>query len=379
MKDEFAKGGAQQRMNQEQNFYRRGSNIFKPGVPGLKYYKTPDGPNLIDILPYFSGEYDPISSGTIAHKLILFIHPKLSQTGEDIICMNRTFKGLRGQCAGCEELQRKMDSGASEEDQKRFRPASWPRGIYNVYDRLKPGDGAQVWNASTYLFQQYLEVNQRRAQIPGEPIAENFIEFFDPSINGRSIAFDKQGKEELTKYIGIHFESRRSPVPDEVLEKAHVLDEIIAWPTYGETFEDIWGFPYDGQQGSPKEKFQSQVPAGMPSDRLGKYAEKNQEADVSEPELPASPAETEDEREERELAEKLKAIQDKKKKQQEEEAKKEQSSKSKKEEKKSPEGKCPHKHTFGVDIDSTPDCEKCNAWKECAKECDRLEREQRKS
>ncbi len=354
----------QKRQQKEQTFYRRTGSLFVSNV-SLKYYKTPMDANLIDIIPYIAGENDPIGPGEVAHKLVIYIHPKLSQTGEDIICMEKTFKGARGKCPACQEYRRRVAAMMSEEEIKPFKVAGWPRVLYNVYDRKNPNSGVQVWNASSYLFQQYLDVIARRSSTSPGQQPENYVNFMDPTLEGRSIGFDKQGKNELTKYIGIHFEERQTEVPDSILEAAHVLDEIIAWPTYASAYEETWGVPYDDND----------VPEGIASERTKKYdKEVKKVEEKSKPvEEKKEQVETDEEREERELEEKVAAVRKKK----EAEKAGAKSTKEKAQEKKTSSSGCPHGHVFGIDIDEKPDCDKCQSWKECAKEADRLEREKR--
>ena len=352
----------QDRQQKEQVFYRRGSSLFISNISNLKYYKTPTGANLIDIVPYTAGKNDPIEPGDIAHKLVIYLHKGLSQTGEDIICMEKTFKGTRGKCPACQEYRRRVEACMSDEETKPFKVGAWPRVLYNVYDRLKPGDGLQVWNASSFLFQQYLDVIARRSSLSQGKQPENFIGFMDPSLDGRSIGFDKQGKEELTKYIGVHFEERETEVPESILESAHVLDEIVAWPTFEQSYEEIWGVPYNGEVSE----------ASKTASRASKFESKVKEEDI--PAAVDEDVESEEEREQRMLEEKLAALKEKK----EEVKTSEKKLDSKKEDKKGGTNPCSHGYVFGADIDEKPECDECKAWKDCAKEADRLEREKRK-
>ncbi len=371
----------QRRMGQEQSHYRKVGSLFLPNLVGVKFYKETTGANLLDILTYCSGKNDPVLPGDpFAHKLVIFIHRAASVTGEDMICMEQTFKGKKRRCPNCIEYRSRIERGCPESETKPYKYAGWPRVIYNIYDRMKPGDGAQIWNASAYLFQQYLDVICRKSPLPGQKQGqENFVAYMDPSLDGRSIGFDRQGKDELKKYIGVHFEERSTPVPDEIVAAAKVLDELIAWPTFESSYEDLWGVKYEGIDGAPKVTTTS-YPA-VSEDRQTKY-EADTEGSASEPaseeEKPApEEEESEEDRETRELEEKL-AKKKAEKAAKEAIAAKEKEADGKKKKDSAPKATggnpCPAGHKFGVDIDEKPECSApCNQWKACALESDRLE------
>lgn len=381
----------QERMKKDNEHYRRVGSLWVSDLSNVKFYKMGDGMNFIDILPYTSGPNDPVAPGDpLTFVLRIFLHKDAGQNGEDLICMEKTFGGKKFKCPVCKEYQRRIDIGASEAEVKACKPQGWPRTIYNVYDRKDPGKGAQVWNTSAFMLQQYLDVICQK-QTPAGPT--EYIAYMDPSMDGRTIAFDKQGKEEKTRFIGVHFEERATAVPDAVLNQVKILDQLIAWPTYAQTFEDYWGVPFTGDEEAPvkgRAVGSGLPPAEPPESRASKFEAKPEPQDVPEPEeekAEEAPEESDEDREMREAEEKLaeakrkkaeKAAAEKKAVEKPAEEKKE----SKKEPKKEPPvasggNKCPHGHKFGADIDEKPECNDCKSWKDCAKEQDRLERESR--
>lgn len=372
----------QNRQNTESGQYSRRSSIFKRDIDAVKFFKCKEGDNLIDIIPYKTGEHDPLSpAGKWSYALRIFIHSQASQTGEDIICLEQTFPGKKYKCPVCAEYRKRFAKGASDEELKPFKYAAWPRVLYNIVDRKNPSAGVQVFNSSSYLFQQYLDVISRKVNTKKGAL-ESFIPFADPD-EGRSIAFDRQGMDSKTKFIGIRFEDRDDVISDEILDAAHCLDDIVNFPTEEEAFEAFWGHPpgetssRSSRQEEESDKQETSKESEREERRRGKYSERKEEQrKESEEEKPTA---NDEDDEEAELERKLAAAKAKK-----EAAKKEQEEKEKDKkkegpkEKKKPEdsdNKCPAGGTFGKDIDDLSACESCDLWKECAKENDRLERE----
>lgn len=372
----------QKRMNTEARHYERRAGLFIPGAE-IKRYKIKEGPNLLDIMGYVSGKFDPIEAESFAYVLRIFLHAKVTVTGEDVICIEQTFKdkarrdelfGQGSYCPICKEHRSRSAKGASKEELDPLRYKGWPRTIYNIFDRRDPGAGAQVMETSAWLLQKQLDIICRRAVLPGETEGiENYIPFMDIE-EGKSISFDRQGKDENTQFVGVKFEDRRSPIPESVINAIRPLDEIIAWPTVASIHEAFWGV---SPEGAP-----FNVPTGAAeTTRASKYTKQESapEEDVSEPETQEEPPATEEDDEEALLKKKLAELAEKKK------AAEKKSTPTKapatpakappSSAKKGGENPCPSGYTFGKDIDEKAECENCVKWKDCARENDRLERE----
>jgi len=381
MKEEMKK-----RMETEQTHYQRRGSLFRSDIQA-KFFKCKEGPNLIDILAYLSGKFDPIAAESMAYVLRIFLHKGAAQDGGDIICIEQTFKDVKRReeifgkgcyCPVCKEYRAKVAKGATKEETDNLRYANWPRTIYNVFDRRDPGAGCQVWETSSYLLQQFLDVISKKSTLPGEMSSlENYIAYMDIE-DGKSISFERQGTDEKTKFIGVKFEDRRSPITNEVADAAQPLDELIAWPTMPSLYESFWGVPMNGaavqqaasappsEKRSPKYEKKEDIPAS-----LGKAKTEEPPAATTAP--PAAEPEDEEAILQRRLAE----IKSKKNKDNQEKAKTPLATDTPPPPPPPPAStgnECPSGHEFGKDIDEKPECEKCNAWKECAKESDRLER-----
>ena len=378
----------QKRMDKESQYYQRRGSLFRSDA-NAKFFKCKEGPNLLDILTYTSGKFDPIEANSLAFVLRIFKHSGAARDGSDIICIEQTFKdvarreelfGKGAFCPVCKEYRKRIMEGATKEETNPLKYANWPRTIYNIFDRRQPSEGAQVWETSSYLFQQYLEVISKKTVLPGEKVGiENYIPYMDLD-EGRSISFKREGMDDKSKFIGIAFEERRSPITDELANSVYVLDSLIAWPTVASAYEAFWGVPLIGDAGPGDEgKRPSKYEVRTEKKKEEPKEEPKKEEDVAEPEVPEMTAE---EKEEAELKAKLAALEAKKSGktvEKEKEKPKEKEKEKPKEEPKETEsgGKCPAGHKFGVDIDEKPECEKCDSWKECAKENDRLERASR--
>ena len=354
----------QERQSQESGTYRKTSSLFKSNIGNVKFFKCKEGGNLFDIIPYEVGNNDPISKkGSLGYVLRVFVHKGASQTGEDIICLEQSFPRKKLKCPVCTEYRKRIAKGESPDDLKHLKYGGWPRTIYNVIDRKDINSGVQIFNTSAWLLQQYLDVISKKTNVNKKTSElESYVPFADLE-EGRSIAFDRQGMDGKTKFIGVRFEDRDEPIPEEITEKtSYCLDDLIAWPTEEEAYEAFWGVSNKGSS----EKSQ---PVTVKEDDVDDRAFCSDTKEELEPEE----EQTEEIDEEAELEKKLASMK----------AKKESDKKTKKEAEKDEESKyskkskCPSGHKFGVDIDDKKECDDCDpdVWKLCAKEQARLEKE----
>lgn len=362
------KAELQERQSQESGTYRKTSSLFKNNLNNVKFFKCKEGGNLFDIIPYEVGDHDPISKkGSLAYVLRIFVHKSVSQTGEDIICLEQTFPGKKYKCPVCTEYRKRIAKGETPDDLKKLKYSRWPRTIYNVIDRKDTNAGIQIFHTSAWLFQQYLDVISKKTNINKKTSElESHVPFADLE-EGRSIAFDRQGMDDKTKFIGVRFEDRDDPIPEDITEKsAHCLDDLIAFPTEEEAYEAFWGIePGDKKEVAPETK--TNKSDDIDDEKIWPKSEEKEKI-IEKEECKEESKEEDDE--EAEMEKKLAAMKAKK-----EAAKKAEKEKgNKKEETKNAGGtKCPHDHKFGVDIDEHKECEDCSEWKLCAKEQVKLE------
>ena len=341
------------RLEGDYNRKKGGGSLFRTDVKGVSFWQCKEGDHIFDIIPYTAGDMDPIEPGSESYVLEFFVHNNVGQQEGQIICMAETFKKP---CPICEERRRLIKKGDDEQRIKELTPSRFPRSIYNIvcYDsKEEENKGAQVWHTSNYLLQQYLLALAKRPTRPGQKSVEPFIAFMDVD-EGKSIAFKREGKKESTKYIGIRFEDRNYKISDEIAKEAHVLDELIAWPTYEEVYLEFWGQP-----------FASEKAAEDPPARGAKYEEKKEVK--SDP--PPRGRRQEPEPEEKKPVEEEPLVSGRRRNVAEEDVPDPDVGKG---------NKCPAGKGFGIDIDDLKQCDKCTVWKECAKEADAIEKAKRK-
>jgi len=335
------------RLEGDYNRKKGGGSLFRSDVKGVSFWQCKEADHIIDIIPYTAGDMDPIEPGSESYVLEFFVHSNVGQQEGMIICMAETFKKP---CPICEERRRLIKKGDDEQRIKELTPSRFPRSIYNIvcYDsKEEENKGVQVWHTSNYLLQQFLLALAKRPVRPGQKSVEPFIAFMDVD-EGKSIAFKREGKKESTKYIGIRFEDRNYKISDEIAKGVHVLDELIAWPTYEESYLEFWGQPL------ASEKVVDDPPA-----RERKYEEKKE----PEPSRGRRP-----EVEEKKSVEEDPPVRGRRRVA-EEDVPDPDVGKS---------NKCPAGKGFGIDIDDLKECDKCAVWKECAKEADAIEKAKKK-
>jgi hypothetical protein len=337
------KEGFTKRLEGDYNQQKGVSKLFRSDLANVKFWTAKEGQHIIDIIPYVAGGMDPkAKKGEDSYVLEIYVHRDVGVREGYIICMSETFGKA---CPVCEERRRLIKSGGDEQKIKDLTPSRYPRSIYNIvcYDGDEASKGIQVWHTSNFLMQQYLLELAKRPVRPGQKNVEPFIAFMDPD-DGRSIVFKTEGKQESLKHVGIRFEERQYTISDELLENAHCLDELIAWPTYEQAYEDFWGFSPSAANDVPGHVCEEPAP------RKSKQPEPEPEVKKQPEPEPEPEPEVETTRRRRAPAESEPEV----------------------------GAKCPFGGTLGVDIDEMKECDKCNIWKECAKEADRIELERKK-
>lgn len=193
---------------------------------------SPDaGQHLIDILPYFSGKYDPRVDEDEPNYLIdIYVHRYVGPNEDHFICMSRN-KNYNKPCPICEYRQKLVDQRRKGEEGlddeiKELYPRR--RCIYAIWDRDNESKGVQIWEVSHW----FSEFNV----LPlAKPRKGGFIAFTEPDKEeGRSIAFEIVGKGQNQTFKGFNFEMREEEIPQEILDAVPTLDELLYFPEYEE-------------------------------------------------------------------------------------------------------------------------------------------------
>lgn len=308
---------------------RRG--VFITDLPEeVKFWSVKEGEHLIDIIPYIAGPNDPLTrEGEPTYILELKVHPRVGPgNGQDFLCLAENYGKP---CPVCEHRKQLQSEGADDEEWKALIPKR--RCVYNIvcYDSAEEEDkGVQIWEVAWWFSERYFvelakgpTVGRHRR---GSKSELGFIPFADPD-EGKSIAFIRKGSgAQNTQYLGHRFVDRDYTIPDDILEAAWTLDELIYVPTYEEVYNAYWG-----------------------TEEGGSVAD---EEDVSD-----EPSEQE------EIEEQSTTV----RRHTDDEGQTEVE-----------DASCPGGGVFGEDTDQLDYCEECDVWEDCVEEYERRESEKRK-
>jgi hypothetical protein len=328
-----------------------GSGILRDDIEGGKFWQAKKGENLIDIIPYFAGAFDPdkkhVKEGDDVYNVQAYSHGSVGPREQMMMCLAFTF-GRK--CPACEHRKKLLKEQSTDEDTiDGLKVSRYPRVIYNVLScnsREDEEKGVMIWHTSTYLMERFLGSLAKNPRMKGGGY-EAFTDFSHPDQKvGKSISFTRQGEGKSTEFIGIKFVDRDYDISDEVLEAAFILDECLFIPTYDEAFAIYWG-----EEGPDDDSGDVRKGRGRGIEGEGEEEEVGDENEQEE--IEQKPVTRERKRKEKEKPEEV--IEDE------------------------VEG-CPHGGDFGTDIDEIDACEDCDEekWKVCAQERDRLDEEKEK-
>jgi hypothetical protein len=214
------------------------SKYFQPELDFILFRMTTtkDDPHLIDIIPFKVGKHFPthdnrriMQEGEFAYVLDLYVHSNIGPGKFMFVCMAKNY-GER--CAVCDYIAELVKKGKEWDDYSNI--AAKRRCSYNIvcYDTKKETDkGIQVLEAShRYTEKAFLE--QAKSVRGGGVTA-----FAHPDV-GKSIKFFVANDEYKT-VSGHGFVDRDYKISDELLDKAHSLDDLIYLPTYKEVYDAL--------------------------------------------------------------------------------------------------------------------------------------------
>lgn len=302
-----------------------GIPFFKSNLPkGLSIWSPDKGRHEISIIPYFAGRNDPqVKKGSFTYVLEVYVHNNVGGTEMSKICLNRTF---RKPCPICKHRKELINEGADEDVIKEITVSRFPRSIYNVqvHDTTREEDkGVQIFHTSHFLMEKHLiplAQSSRHEIAAGDPP----VKFIADPDEGYIVSFERSGTGMNTSYTAHKLIKRRDSIPDELLEQAYVLDELIHIPSYKEVYEAYWGESMDTDEDSDPRSYEVRDEG---------------EDEIDEPYAEDSAEETDDSDESED---------DK-------------------------EYECPANGEFGVDTQGLEECDTCEVWDACLAENERLE------
>lgn len=201
--------------------------------------KIKEGEHMFTIIPYAAGKQHPLKpEGNFVYNVDLWVHGKIGTAGVNVICPARSFPNKHLRCPICDFVKTLRENpkydwqGEKSPDEevrllvKKVKSLSASRRVlYNIVDQTSNESreqGVVVATLSHFSFESNILAIAKR------PRGGGFVPFSSPEENGKDIVFTRQGKGLTdTKYVGFQFEDRSEPLPDEWLEAAFPLDELI--------------------------------------------------------------------------------------------------------------------------------------------------------
>lgn len=284
----------------------------------VKFGPTKEEPHIMDIIPFIAGnnmpEFMKVKEGKPAYYLDIYVHQSIGPTKTWIVCPNKSYNEA---CPICEHINELEKEGKEWEDFAEIAPKR--RCVYNIINLTTPKEekkGIQIYESS-HKYSEKLIQNAAK-----NPRGGGSVPFSHPDKDvGQSISFSVDS-DKFRTVSGHRLVQRTEDISDEILENAHILDQIIVRLSYKE-IERIFNRTPDDD--SPKKDEE----------------ERGKEKDVDEDKIESRSGDREREKE----------------------------TKSK--------NKCPENANFGVDIDEIKACDSCEVYTKCAEESNRLEDERR--
>jgi hypothetical protein len=323
----------------------------------VKFYKPKEGRNRIIILPYkIKTKKHPLVAkgrwtvGDLDYVMDVWVHQRFGGGELDLICLKKNYNKP---CPACEIAEEYRQAG-KEDEYKASRPSR--RVVYNVLDARAPEKGVMIFSTSHYLFEKELIEEAIAAGENGEPV--DFADWEDGKIISFRGSIAKIGQNEFLEFKSFTFEPREQPLPRGIEEEIISLDEVMTVYSYDDMKKMIYG-----QNGIDEEAEEVQ-------DRGRTIASDDDEEEVTvkndrrpvhiENETKSFrksiDTEEENEKEDRIVSTRESDVKSRSRFEGSDRASSQQTSK---------RDVCPSGHRFGVDWDTTPDCEKCKVWDKC--------------
>jgi hypothetical protein len=229
--------------------------FIDPTPSDMVLWKVAEGKHCLDVVPYACGDHQPVSPGnppkkpsSWCHTLEFWVHDKLGPMEQRRICMLRTW-GPPFKCPICDwlSIERQKDT-PNQKQIETYVPKR--RNMYNIWlhdNAEAEAKGILQWEASWHSFEKIV---QGRAVIP---FGGGVIPWMSASAQGKRIYFEREGKTLInTKYVNHQFLDRPTEIPTPILEKALVLDRLMAWPEFEDVYEVFYQEKYKAGGPLPK-------------------------------------------------------------------------------------------------------------------------------
>lgn len=241
---------------------------------GSKKWLPKAGKHFFDIVPYMITENHPLvirgkkKAGSWDYVLVYHRHGNVGATRDQVLCLAKTYGRP---CPICEEGQKQWDNVQTEEQKKEWRKkySTSKRNLYNVAvgdTEEEWAKGVQVYDVADFYMESKLSTLAQAARTG--PITYAHFDL------GKTIGFTINNDE--MKTIDAHvFEDRvingeKYVIPDEFLNAAYVLEDLLTIPTYEQVAKMFWGEEgtpvSQGTQEAPTNRLRGQAPATVTAD-----------------------------------------------------------------------------------------------------------------
>lgn len=401
-----AKNAKKAAANQQSGGFER-TSVKKPANE-MDFFKLDKmGVKRVSIIPYWTGEGNPnADEGTLHYERSYWIHRNIGANQDSYCCLNRTFKKP---CPICDWMKKQKDP--QDEMVKSLKPSY--RQLFHVVDMKEP-EKVMLWDISNFFFGEKLndEINNQ----DDDESLDEFCELEGGLVLKLVIAENKFGGRTSYKVSSVNFKPRKEDFDADILDETVCLDDLLIEKTYDELEaifhqnEDLNEDPDEDEddadraaagdpdednepdddpdpepeedeepEGEPEPE-EDEEPEGEPEPEVGDDDVEIEKGDRVSAEIEGDDYEgvvkdvdgddvtiTFDDGDELSFApEDLTLIKKAKKSSASKSSAKSSKDKSKKG--KSKKGKCPHGGTFGKDLETLDECDKCDVWNECDEE-----------
>lgn len=224
---------AKERREKRKVSARQRATDHKTGFESMSV-RLPDGVNFwqikkegvyrIDIIPYEvpEGANNPYAEpGTLHFERTYWTHRNVGPDNSVVVCPK---KSLGKPCPICEYRAKIAKQPDTDEDLlKDLAPKE--RQLWNIFDHDNVDSGIQVWDVSYHLFGKALDARVKNAD------EDEGYEFFADPEDGMTLKIGMEEKNfagnSFFSAESIDFRPRRTPIDDELLSKAVILDGTL--------------------------------------------------------------------------------------------------------------------------------------------------------
>jgi len=238
---------------------QRRREIIKRGF-GPKTFRVPEGVEIfqlksgvstmkINIIPYKVGKGNPMADeGTYHWERTFYVHRNVGPNQEWMVCPQKT---ASKRCPICEKIAKlQRDPEADQELIKSLVPSK--RQLFNVEELSDPGK-VKLFEISYHYFGKQLDTALNNAY---ESEEDNMDNFADP-VGGYSLKLALEEGNYGIYVSGVSFK-QRPDIPDEILEKAQCLDDLLNIPSYEEILKEMSGMDTEEMSFSDEEDIESE-------------------------------------------------------------------------------------------------------------------------